>query len=262
MNEDILSAEVIAEGLETRFVEWRVLYYPRVGSTMDIAREEAQRGAPEGTLIIAGEQTAGRGRLRRTWLTPTGNIALSMILYPGPIYMPYLTMLASLAVIRCVRQVTNLSPCIKWPNDVLINGRKMCGILVESGVQGNAVGYSIVGIGLNVNFRLEDFPEVQTTATALSQEMGKEVSRLAVLRSLLAEIERLYLALTGGESVYEEWREALVTLGQRVRVIAGRTVYEGIAESVTRDGSLILRQADGNRITVVAGDVTLKSEEQ
>jgi len=150
-----------------------------------------------------------------------------------------------------------LKPQIKWPNDILINGKKVCGILIENDVQGNTVNYNITGIGINTNLRLADFPEIQTTATSLSDELGREISRLNVVLHLLGEIERYYLALSAGESIYEEWRDRLVTLGKKVRVTAGETTYEGIAESAERDGSLLLRSTDGSLTRIVAGDVTL-----
>jgi len=255
---DSLSAASITSELETRFVGQRVIYYPSLTSTMEVARREAQQGAAEGTVIIADEQTAGRGRLRRVWLSPRGSIALSIILYPSLSHLPSLIMLASLAVVHSIEAVTGLKSQTKWPNDVLVNGRKVCGILIESDVQGNAVNYAIIGIGINANLRLADFPEILPIATSLSDEMGRDVSRLSIIRCLLVETERVYLALSAGGSIYEEWRDSLVTLGRRVRVKTGEAIYEGVAESVARDGSLLLRGPDGSLTRIVAGDVTLR----
>jgi len=222
---------------------------------MEVAKREAQSGAVEGTVIVADEQTAGRGRLKRAWLSPRGSIALSIILYPSLSYLPSLTMLASLAVVHSIEAVTGLKSQVKWPNDVLINGRKVCGILIASDVQGNTVNYTVMGIGVNVNLRLADFPEIQPIATSLSHELGREVSPLSVIRCLLVEIERLYLALSTEGSIYQEWRDSLVTLGRRVRIETGEAIYEGVAESVARDGSLLLRGSDGSLTKIVAGDV-------
>ena len=259
MEGDSLSAASITDNLETHFIGRRVICYPRLTSTMEVAkREAARRGAAEGTVIVADEQTAGKGRLKRIWLSPKGNIALSVILYPDVAYLPSLIMIASLAVVHCIEAVTGLKSQIKWPNDVLINGRKVCGILIESDVKGNMVDYAIIGIGVNINLRLSDFPDILSTATSLSHELGREVSRLDVIRQLLVEIERLYLTLQTGGSIYEEWRDSLVMLGRRVRVKSGRTIYEGAAESVTTDGSLLLRRSDGSLTKIVAGDVTLR----
>jgi BirA family biotin operon repressor/biotin-[acetyl-CoA-carboxylase] ligase len=258
MVENSLSPAAITDNLETRFVGQRVIYYPSLASTMDVAKREAQQGAVEGTVVLAEEQTAGRGRIKRAWLSPKGSIALSIILHPSLAYISSLIMVASLAAVHCIEKVTGLKAQIKWPNDVLVNKKKVCGILIESDVRGNTVDYSIIGIGINVNLRLADFPEISPAATSLSHELGRDVSRLDVIRCLLVETERLYLALPAGESVYQEWRDKLVTLGKRVQVRSGEATYKGIAESVASDGSLLLRQSDGSLIKIVAGDVTLR----
>ncbi len=224
---------------------------------MDIARQEAQQGAEEGTVVIAGEQTAGRGRLKRAWLSPRGNIALSVILRPGIDYLSSLIMLASLAVTHSIEAVTGLKPQLKWPNDVLIGGKKVCGILVESKIQANKSDYAIIGIGVNVNLEPADFPEILPIATSLSHELGREVPRLSLIQRLLVEMEQSYLTLSDEESLYEEWQGRLITLGKRVQVESGETTYEGIAESVARDGSLRLRLPNGSLTKIVTGDVTL-----
>jgi BirA family biotin operon repressor/biotin-[acetyl-CoA-carboxylase] ligase len=254
-----LSPALITDGLETQFVGQRVIYYPRLASTMEVAKRQARLGAAGGTVVIAGEQTAGRGRLGRVWLSPEGSLALSIILYPSLAYLPSLIMLAALAVVHSIEAVTGLKSQVKWPNDVLVNGRKVCGILIESDVQGDTVVYAIIGIGVNVNLRLSEVPEISSLATSLSDELGRDVSLLSLIRRLLAEVEGLYLALLAGGSIYEEWRGSLVTLGRKVRVESGKNKYEGIAESVARDGSLLLRQADGGLTKIVAGDVTLRN---
>jgi BirA family biotin operon repressor/biotin-[acetyl-CoA-carboxylase] ligase len=147
---------------------------------------------------------------------------------------------------------------LKWPNDVLINGKKVCGILLESRAAANSVDYAIIGIGINVNMKLADYPEISAIATSLADETGEEVSRAATLQNLFVEMEKLYLRLQAGESILAEWRENLVTLGKQIHVRAGDDVFEGIAEAVAEDGSLLLRCADGRSMTFTAGDVTLK----
>ena len=262
MTANDLSAASITDGLGTRFVGQRVLHYPRLRTTMDVAQGEVWNGAPEGTVVVTEEQTAARGRLKRTWLTPRGNIALSVILYPIRDRLHTLTMVASLAVARSIETVTGLRPHLKWPNDVLLGGKKVCGILIESSVKPEKVYYAVVGIGLNVNLRPADFPEILPRATSLSRELGQEVSRLDLLRSLLREMEQLYLASSAGDSVYREWRSRLTTLGKAVRVTSGETILEGIAESVEADGSLQLRLPDGSLSRILAGDITLRESEQ
>ena len=203
--EDSLSPAAITSGLETRFIGQKVIYYPRLTSTMEVAKQEVQQGAAEGTIVIADEQTTGKGRMNRVWLSPRGSIALSIILYPSLVSLPYLIMLASLAVVHSIEAAAGLRSQVKWPNDILINGRKVCGILIESSVRGSIVDYAIIGIGVNVNLELSDFPEILPAATSLSDELGREVSRLSLIRRLLVEIEKLYLTLPAGGSIYQEW---------------------------------------------------------
>jgi len=258
MRRDSLSVASITDNLETHFIGQRVIRYPKLTSTMEEAKREAQRGAAEGTVIVADEQTAGKGRLKRLWLSPRGNIALSVILYPDVAHLPSLIMIASLAVVHCIEAVTGLKSQIKWPNDVLIDNKKVGGILIEGDVKGKIVDYAIIGIGVNVNLRLSDFPEIQPIATSLSDELGEEVSRLDVIRQLLVEMEKLYLMLQTGGEIFEEWRDRLVTLSRRVTVKWGKNIYEGIAESVAPDGSLLLRQSDASLTKIAGGDVTLR----
>jgi BirA family biotin operon repressor/biotin-[acetyl-CoA-carboxylase] ligase len=258
MVEDSLSPAAITDGLATRFIGQEVTCYPSLPSTNDVAKRWAQEGAKEGAVVVAEEQTAGRGRIERRWLSPRGSVALSIILYPPLDYLHSLIMVASLAVAYSVAQTTGLKTQLKWPNDVLVNGKKICGILVESDVRGSKVDYAVIGIGLNVNLRLSEFPQIAPLATSLSQELGREVSRREIVQSLLAETERLYLALATGDSVFKQWRGRLVTLGKKVQVSSGEATYRGTAESVAADGSLLLRQPDGSLLKIVAGDVTLR----
>lgn len=257
MVEDSLSPASITDKLETRFIGQRVIYHPRVTSTNELAKQEAQRGAVDGTVVIAAEQTAGKGRLKRVWLSPKGSVALSIILYPSVVYLPSLIMVASLAVAHSIEAVTGLMPQLKWPNDVLVNGRKVSGILIENNVQGSIVNYAIIGIGVNVNLKLSDFPGILPAATSLSDELGRDVPPLELIRCLLVEMEKLYLVLPTGGSIYQEWRDSLVNLGRRVHIKSGEVDCKGIAESVASDGSLLLRHPDGSLTKIVAGDVTL-----
>jgi BirA family biotin operon repressor/biotin-[acetyl-CoA-carboxylase] ligase len=253
-----LSAFSISSELGTHFIGQRVIHYPSLSSTMETAREEALTGAVEGTVIIAEEQTAGKGRLERRWVSPRGSIALSVILYPETAVLPSLVMVASLAVVGAIESVTGLKPQIKWPNDVLIEGKKVCGILVESGVSSEGKTYAVIGIGINVNVKANSIGEVLMRATSLSDELGKEMPRLELVRWLLVELERLYLLAKSGGEVYRQWRDGLETLGKRVRATSGDNVYEGIADSVDEDGSLVIRLPEGSLKRFAAGDVTLQ----
>ncbi len=226
---------------------------------MDAAREAARGGAKKGTVIVAGEQTAGKGRLRRTWLTPPGNIALSIIVYPDIASLPYLVMIAALAAVHSIEGVTGIKTQIKWPNDILIDGKKAGGILIENEVKKNRVAYSIVGIGINVGLKVADYPEISAASTSLNSESVPDL-KLKIIQALLNEFERLYLKIPSGEAVYEEWRSRLVTLGKKVRATSGNKVVEGTAESVNESGALVIRRANGRLVKVVAGDVTLSEK--
>ncbi|MFH1003141.1 MAG: biotin--[acetyl-CoA-carboxylase] ligase [Chloroflexota bacterium] len=258
MLEDCLSATAVTDNLKTRFIGRPLVYYPALATTMAEAGQAARQGAVEGTVILADEQTEGRGRLGRRWLSPRGNVAFSVVLRPGRAELPSLIMLAALAVVRSLRAVTGLDGQVKWPNDVLINGRKVCGILTESALKEATVDYAIIGIGLNVNLPAADLAGITPAATSLAVELGRAVPRRDLICRLLLEMEQLYLSLRGGGSLYQEWRDNLVTLGKPVRVTVGRVVYEGVAEDVARDGRLRLRQPDGRMVDITAGDVTLR----
>jgi BirA family biotin operon repressor/biotin-[acetyl-CoA-carboxylase] ligase len=253
-----LSVTSIKKGLQTRFIGQKIIYYSRLTSTMETAWREARRGAKEGTVVIAGVQTRGRGRLKRTWFSPEGNIALSLVLRPEVNNLPYLIMIASLAVACIIESVTGLETQIKWPNDILIRGKKVAGILIENEIKGDETARAVIGIGINVALRHDEISEIATLATGLEEELGRKVSREDIIRDLLAEFERLYLKLPGAEPIFRTWRDRLITLGQKVKVTWSNETIEGIAESVDESGALMIRLADGALCRVVAGDVTLR----
>ena len=257
--ESDLSAASLHTKLETRIIGQNVLYYPVTSSTMDVAKQAVKEGAVEGTIVLADHQTTGRGRFGRNWWEPpNSSILLSIILHPRLEQLRHLNMVATLAVAQSIEKVTNLEPVIKWPNDVLIAGKKVCGILVESEVEEEKVNFAVIGIGLNVNLDPSSNPEIAETATSLSEELGQEVSRLEMLRSLLGAFEELYDALRGGESIDKLWRCRLETLGKQVAVKCGEEIWQGYAESADDEGNLLLRCPDGSLRTIVAGEVTLQ----
>jgi len=227
---------------------------------MKTAKELVKKETAEGTVVIAGTQTAGKGRIGRTWLSPVGSLAMSVILKPSVDNLPQLVMIASLAVVRAIKKVTGLKTQIKWPNDVLVKNKKVCGILIENEVKGGKVNSAIIGIGINVNFDPLDFPEITGIATSLSHEIGTEISKVELTSTLLSELERLYLEAQAGAPVYREWQENMETLGRWIKVKNGETVEQGKAETVTENGNLVLRRADGSLTEIVAGDVTIIKE--
>jgi len=169
-------------------------------------------------------------------------------------------MIASLAAAQSIETVTGLKTQIKWPNDILIVGKKVCGILIENEVKGSKAVYSIIGIGINVDLNIADYPEIAATAASLKNKSGKDDSRARIIRSLLTELERLYLILPRGKSIYETWRDRLVTLGKKVSARSGNQTIAGMAESVDESGALIIRPSNGRLTRVVAGDVTLRDK--
>lgn len=252
-----ITPEKITANLITKFIGQRIIYYSKITSTMDAARAEAKKKAPEGTTIIAKEQTAGRGRKERIWISPVGSLALSVILYPDLYLLPALVMLAPLAALRSINTVAKVKPQIKWPNDLLIGEKKVCGVLIENQMRGSKVDYAIIGIGINVNLNPSNFPEIPPMATSISHEIGKEISMLKLVQQLFIELEQLYITARQGTVPYEEWRDNMIILGRKVVVSSGETIYSGIAESVSPDGNLLLRLADGNLIKIIVGDASL-----
>jgi BirA family biotin operon repressor/biotin-[acetyl-CoA-carboxylase] ligase len=248
--------------LQTKVIGKSMLCYPSLPSTMDMAREEALKGVPEGSVVLTDEQTAGRGRLGRLWYAPRGSLSLTVVLRPPVKALPQLVMLSSLAVVQAIESVTGMKAQIKWPNDVLLNGKKVCGILIENMFHGNEFDFSLLGFGLNVNFHPADYAEIADIATSLMVETGNEVSLLTILSSLLLQVERLYATVKAGRTVQPQWVDRLETIGRKVsvRYKEGDAVEEGVAESVDKEGNLRLRRADDKLVTVVAGDVTLQPE--
>ncbi|MCJ7807129.1 MAG: biotin--[acetyl-CoA-carboxylase] ligase [Dehalococcoidia bacterium] len=260
MSSNDLSPEALRRELRTKLIGQNILHYPKTPSTMDAAKQAIRDGAVEGTVVIADQQTFGRGRLGREWFSsPKSSILLSIILYPKLEYLPRLTMAACLAVVRSIEKLTGLEPTIKWPNDVLIDGKKVSGILIESDISGDSVKYAIVGIALNVNFDPTAIPDISETATSLKQVLGREVSRKEVLVVLLGEFEGLYNELRRGERIDREWHRRLDTLGKKVSVRCGDKIEDGVAQEVDGDGNLILRRSDGSVVIIAAGDVTLRA---
>ncbi len=254
-----LVPQTLKKGLYTQIVGSRILHFKELDSTMDTAAEEAERGTPDGTVVLCDSQTRGRGRFNRVWVSPAGNLILSVVLRPTLEALPFVSVLAALAVIRTIETETTLDPAIKWPNDVLIRGRKICGLLVENSLQGRNVRHSIVGIGLNVELDPGDSPDIAQTATSLRLETGRSTDVSALLLRLLHELDELYVALRNGQSPVPKWSSYLETIGKRVQVQWGEDVVTGTAEGVDDMGHLLLRRDNGALLTLNAGEVTLNA---
>ncbi len=248
----------IAPKLTTSIIAKNLIYHPSLTSTMDAGRDLALANCPQGTVVLAGEQTAGRGRLKRTWISPRGNVAFSVILSPTFEQLPYMIMISSLAVVRGIGSTTGVKAGIKWPNDVQINGRKVCGILIENYIRNHTV-QSNIGIGVNIEKYPEDLPETAVKATCLENEAGHPVPRADFLAAVFNEMDKLYALLqTGPDAVFNDWRASLVTLGKQVKVGSGDETFNAMALDVNRDGSLVIRREDGSMSVVVAGDVSIR----
>jgi len=253
------SIEAFQARLATHFVGRRLLYHASLPSTQDVARKEAERGAAEGTTVLADEQTAGRGRLARGWVSPPGaNLYFSVVLRPSAAHLRLLVMIWPLAICRAVEEVTSLSARVKWPNDVLVGSRKLAGVLIDSELGDSESDYAIAGIGINVNFDVSPHEEIRRTATSISTELGHEVAREELLAAVLGRFEELYEAARRGDPVHDAWKARLDTIGRSIRVRFGDSAEEGVAEDAGPDGALILRRSDGSRVRIEAGEVTLK----
>jgi BirA family biotin operon repressor/biotin-[acetyl-CoA-carboxylase] ligase len=262
----MISSEEIQRGLRTKFVGRPVETFEVIDSTNTVAKRLAERGAPEGTTVIAEYQTAGRGRFNRKWHGEPGkNILLSLILRPRHKHItPLLTYLTSTCVADAIQEITGKTVECKWPNDLLINDRKFCGILLESSWRAaprsslrreSNVDFVVIGVGLNVN--QETFPVgLRQAATSLKIECGREFDRASIIRNLLERLERSYLQSlkAGFNGILAGWKEKCRTLGKEISVEQSRRILKGKAIDVDPDGALIIEH-HGRRLRVFAGDV-------
>ncbi len=230
--------------------EQKVRHYGEVSSTMEVAKELAKKGVEEGTIVVAESQSRGRGRLGREWSSPVGGIYCTVVLRPkvSPAYAPRISLMASVAVARTIRDLFGLPAELKWPNDVLIGGKKVCGILAEMEAETDELRFVNLGIGMNVNCSIS-----QERATSLRDELGRDVSRKMVLGAVLAEIQRQQSMLTT-DDLLAEWKKLSVTLGREVRVASLGEEISGKAIDVDSDGALIVACPDGSVKKAFAGD--------
>jgi len=236
-----------------------LLRVDRIGSTNDLLRALSAGGALEGTVVVAREQTAGRGRLGRVWASPPGGLWLSVLLRPDDPTDPRLGLVVAVGVAEGARRASGVSVVLKWPNDLMLNGRKVGGILVES-----LPPWAVVGIGLNVDVDPARLPaRVRPYAGSLAAGGG----RAAVERTLAAvvqHVDEVYAAYRCGAAgaVLSRWRDLCVTLGRPVVVRAGARTIEGVAETVDAQGALLVRRSDGSVTRLLGGDVTVLSEQR
>jgi BirA family biotin operon repressor/biotin-[acetyl-CoA-carboxylase] ligase len=258
---DILIPDLVRKRLKGSFFGKRVYHFFRTDSTNRVAMELGYADEPEGAVVLAEEQTAGRGRAGRSWHSERGaGLYVTLFLRPklSPAQAPLLTMLAGLSAHTAVLAQTGLAPELKWPNDLLLNGKKLGGILTEMHAEPNAVRFVIVGIGVNVN--QEKFPaELSSVATSLRKETGRLHSRLEFLVKLLSQFETDYNRFLREGASYVVERFELVSSfasGRRVRVDTGTETYLGTTDGLSPEGLLIVKKDGGASATVIAGDVT------
>jgi BirA family biotin operon repressor/biotin-[acetyl-CoA-carboxylase] ligase len=235
--------------------DFNILYFPEVASTMDTARELARKDCPDFSVIIAARQTRGRGRLNRRWLSDDGGLYFTMVLRPQiPVQLSFrVNFLASLTLARTLRERLQIDARVKWPNDILVNERKISGMLSELEAEADRVFFINIGMGINVN---NDPSEDEPGASSLKKIAGREISKKELLaRFLEAFHDRMKKA--DFEDVISEWKKYTITLGRQVRIVTQREESEGLAVDVDDTGALVLELADGSHKKIVYGDCFL-----
>jgi len=259
---DLLLPQELQEGLQTALIgQGDIRFFPRTDSTNRQAKALAAAGAPEGTVVIAEEQSAGRGRRGRAWFSPprTG-IYMSLILRPDipPQEAPRFALLAAAAVAAAVRETTSLEVMIKWPNDILAGGRKMGGILTEASMEMDRVEYLVIGVGLNVNLNRREFPpELQSIATSIREETGRPAGRILLTKRLLESLESTYheYRREGFAPILKRWQDFTEMLGREVAVEVRGRMLTGEVAAFDADGALVLRTPGGEALRLFFGDV-------
>jgi BirA family biotin operon repressor/biotin-[acetyl-CoA-carboxylase] ligase len=248
--------------LRTAVIGKSIVYRDSVGSTQAIAMALAEKHEDAaGTVVIAEQQSSGRGRLKRKWLSPRGGIWISIVIKPAipTAASTMLPFVAALAVCDAVRQVTGLPAALKWPNDVMLKGKKVAGILLDLSAEAETVNYAVIGIGINANVdasKIKIDREGRPAITSLKEELGRDTSRLQLVAALLEKLEQFYVILEEGgpASIVAEWKKRSDMLGKKVSVVQQGRTLEATAQDVGDDGSLVLKTATGTA-SVVSGDV-------
>lgn len=241
-----------------------VLSYKKLNSTNDAAYKLAENGIKEGTVIIAEEQERGKGRHGRMWSSPAKDgIYMSLILRPkmAPAEIPQITLITAVSVAKAIRRATGLTASIKWPNDILINNRKVCGILTEMKAEQDVIDFIIVGIGVNVNTQIRNLPHGATSLRDESKHVGggEHISRIRIVQAILEEFERDYILLKkeGSGPIIEEWKRLSMMLGSRVKIVLPEKSFEALAHDIDPDGGLVVRLESGILKKISSGDVVM-----
>ncbi len=264
---DVLHADDLLARLPRKQIIGRDIHvFQETTSTSDVVERLARDGVKEGVVVFAESQTKGRGRLGRKWLSPARKgLWFSILLRPRlrPQDATQLTVASGIALLRAIRGHTGVEAVIKWPNDILVGGRKVAGILTELSAELDQVKYVILGIGVDVNLNASDFaPELRKIATSLKIETGKPIaSRAELAVRILCELEHDYARLRAGNflEVADEWEKNCATIGQRIVVQLGRRSVRGTAESLGEDGTLLVRSEHGHLEKIAGGEISVES---
>ena len=264
----LLSAPDVMDQTELESIhttEWagcEIYYFDSIDSTNTKAKELAEEGHPSGTLVVADRQTAGKGRRGRSWESPSGiGIFMTLMLKPeiNPNHASMLTLVAAMATTRAIRRVTGVPAMIKWPNDIVMNGKKVCGILTEMSAQFDYINHIVIGIGINVHN--EDFPEeIAQTASSIYLESGQHIHRASLIEAFLEEFEDVYaeyLKTEDMEGLQKEYDAMLVNRGRQVRVLDPKEPFEGKAMGITKKGELIVDTWESRKL-VSSGEVSVR----
>ncbi len=262
---DVLHADDLGWRLpDNRRIGRDIRVFEQTTSTNDVIEKLARDGAKEGAVVFAESQTQGRGRMGRTWQSPSRKgLWFSMLLRPNlrPQQATQLTVASAVGLRNALESQTGLKPEIKWPNDILISGKKVAGILTELSAELDRIKYVLVGIGVDVNLTAHDFnAELRAQATSLRIELGRPVLRVELAASILRELDREYSRVLSGQfsAVADEWEKQCSTLGQRLVIQLGDRRLSGRAESLGEDGALLLRTEHGRLERIVGGDITVE----
>lgn len=261
---DRLFPQEIQSRLETKWLGHNICYKDSVDSSNNLAKVLANAGCEDGLIVVAEEQGAGKGRLSRGWISPHAKgIWFSVVLKPPflPQEASKCTLMAAVAVVKAINSIKGVKASIKWPNDILLNGRKLVGILTEMNAEFGHINYVVIGIGINTNATADDYPdEVKELAVSVADAATEPFTRVQLLADILKNLELLYEAACkeGFAPILDEWRKYSCTLCQEVKVIAPDMTYFGTAIDIDEEGLLIVRKKDGSLDKVVAGDVSIR----
>lgn len=264
---DVITGEEVECILNTEWAGKNIVYYKETDSTNLRARQLGDQGAPHGTLVLTDRQTAGRGRRGRVWESPGGsNIYMSILLRPdiAPDRAPMLTLVMACSIVeginRCMQGKDGLDIKIKWPNDIIVNGKKLVGMLTEMNTEIEYINHVTVGVGINVN--VPRFPEsLQETATSLYMECGHAVKRAPIIAAAMESLERnyrIFMETQDMTGLMEKYSKYLVNRNKEVMILGAKEQYKAFALGINRAGELIVRKEDGTEDTVYAGEVSVR----